>query len=180
MLYNIFYKKSFPYMNIIKHLLVMTSFCLILNSCGSSDETSFSGTWNGSFTELNSECPFTLNQNLGVLFPMTISDDGQNNFTVRAANGDIATGGQGIGEVISFTARANNFGNFGSTAPYNCTTEPEPYIVSYLGLDDTTADVAVSISFTNCTVDGGSTISCSAYYSGTAVLEGRAPRAQLK
>ena len=128
----------------------------------------FSGTWDGSFTSLDNSCPFTVNPNPGNLFPMNVSVASNGVYTVLAANGDTATGGQGEGETISFTATSQQFGNVGSTAPYVCATAPN--YVGYLEQGDNQAIVNVYTIFTNCTQPGNSnTIStCTALYSGNA------------
>ncbi len=139
----------------------------ICGGCGG-DAVDFTGTWDGSITKLDNDCPFTVNQNLGTIFPMQITEDSAGVFTVAAANGDVAVGGQGPGESISFTAKSNSFGSYGSSAPYVCTVSP--YTVGYLTQEDNTARVHISVTFSNCAVSGqsASVSSCGITYSGDA------------
>lgn len=154
-------------MNKPAKLLSIFLLSLVLAACGSSDEPNFSGTWDGSFTRFDNSCPFPVNSNLGSVFPMVVNEDAAGVVTVLAANGDLATGGQGVGETISFTANSSSFGSFGTTAPYVCTASP--YTLGYVEQGDNKADVTTYVTFTNCTVAGGSsTTSCSVLYSGSA------------
>jgi hypothetical protein len=141
---------------------------LTLSACGDSEPFDFTGTWDGSFNELDNTCPFAVNQSLGTLFPMNVSKDANQVFTVTASNGDSATGSQGEGESISFSAKGAQFGNVGSTAPYTCTVSP--YLVSYLEQGENLARTTVLVTFRDCTEPGNSRTlaSCSALYSGTA------------
>lgn len=146
---------------------VLIVFVVVLNGCGS-DSIDFNGTWEGSLTRLDNRCPFTVNQNLGAIFPMQVNEDAAGVITVTAANGDIATGGQGLGETISFEAKGNSFGSYGSSAPYSCTVSP--FTVGYLTQGDNSASVNIFVTFKNCTVPGqtATVSSCSITYSGDA------------
>ena len=135
--------------------------------CGGSSAPDFAGTWDGSFTSLQNDCPFSVAQDINPLFPQVVSID-QDVFTVEAVDGSIATGGQGYGETISFLANADTFGNYGSIAPYTC--ESSSSAIGYLAIGDNNADVTLTISFTNCTEAGSSAaaISCAVIYFGEA------------
>lgn len=148
--------------------LVFILSLLVCSGCGG-DAVDFNGTWDGDLTQLENECPFAVNQSLGPIFPMLVNEDSAGVFTITAANGDVATGGQGEGESISFSTKADSFGSYGSTAPYVCTTIT-PYNVGYLTQGDNAARVHIFVTFSDCTVSGQtSTVSsCSITYSGDA------------
>ncbi len=141
---------------------------VFLVSCGSSSTPDFSGTWDGTLADLDNNCPFLAAPNLNNLFPMTVSEDASGVITVSAANGDVAVGGHGDGETISFTATAAQFGNYGTTFPYRCETSLSK--VGFLDQDDNLANVSVTIVFNNCVlVDGSDTEeSCALIYRGQA------------
>ncbi len=133
--------------------------------CGS-DAPTFAGTWDGSFTTIQNDCPFSTAapQEINPLFPQVVTIDSSDVFTVVAIDGSVATGGQGDGETISFLANAATFGDYGSTAPYSC--ESSSAAVGYLGIGDDKAEVTLTYTFTNCT-EAGSTnaaISCGVIY----------------
>lgn len=148
--------------------LLLSVFALTLVACGGGGgNTAFPGVWSGSFTSLVNNCPFSLASDLNSLFPMTINEEADGTITVQAADGSLATGGQGEGEKISFTAQAAVFGNYGSILPYTCTSFSR---VGYLGVGDTEAKVSVVVLFNNCTTPSttSSPISCHATYTGEA------------
>lgn len=120
--------------------------CLVICGCGS-DSSSFSGTWDATFTNLDNDCPFTVVDNLDPLFPMTVTEDENGVFTVVAANGDVAVGGQGEGESISFSATSGRFGDFGSILPFACSSLST---IGFLANGDDEAKISLVISFTAC------------------------------
>lgn len=135
--------------------------------CGS-DAPTFAGTWDGSFTSLQNDCPFSVAKDINPLFPQVVSIDDKHVFTVEAVDGSVATGGQGYGESISFLANSSKFGNYGSIAPYSCQSSSSA--IGYLGIGDDQAKVTLTISFTNCTKAGSSAaaVSCAVIYFGEA------------
>lgn len=151
----------------MKRGLVFTLMILTLLGCGGGS-SSFSGTWTGSFTSLQNDCPFTVNSDVNPLFPMVVSVDANDVYTVVAVDGSVATGGQGEGENISFLANAPVFGNYGSTSPYTCTSSESE--VGYLAIGDTRADVTLTIYFNSCTTPDtvDDPISCAVIYFGDA------------
>ena len=155
----------------MKKYLVPLSFALTLLGCGGGDSPDFAGVWNGSYTSLQNDCPFAVRSTVDPLFPMTVSIDQNNVFTVVAVDGSVATGGQGEGEDISFLAQAPVFGNYGSIAPYTC--ESVLAQVGYLSVGDSQARVTMTYQFTNCTApgteyDSDSPVSCGVVYFGDA------------
>jgi hypothetical protein len=149
-----------------RHLPLLATICALV-SCGGT-ATSFGGVWGGSFTAFTNDCPFPAKSNINPLFPLTVSIDENDVYTVRAVDGSVATGGQGSGETISFLTQAPTFGNFGSIAPYTCETA-----ISYIGFIEKGTDkatVTLQYKFTNCQVDGSSdtTDVCSAVYTAEA------------
>lgn len=140
-----------------------------LSSCGGESAPSFTGTWSGSFTTLSNGCPFTVAQDINPLFPMTVSVDDADTFTVVAVNGDTAVGTQGDGETVSFLASSAQFGRYGAITPYSCKK-----VVSELGYLSVGADkarVILTIQFTECTTTADTqkrATSCAATYFGDA------------
>jgi hypothetical protein len=154
----------------IKHL-VLLSLPFAFLGCGS-DAITFAGEWSGSFTRLKNGCPFTIVGDINPLFPMSISVDDSDTFTVVAVNGDKATGQQGRGETISFVARGPKFGIYGSTAPYTCASIIAE--VGYLAVGDDQAQVTVTHYFNDCTNPASpkSQVTCAATYYGDAQRAG--------
>jgi hypothetical protein len=155
-------------MAIQKYLLQLSLICG-LASCGGGDTPTFQGVWSGSFSKLSNSCPFSVAGDINPLFPMTVTVDDNDVFTVVAVTGETAVGGQGQGESGSFLARSAKFGNYGSIAPYRC--ENIKSEVGYLSMGDDKADVTVTITFTNCTSPGAgdNQTTCGATYFGDAV-----------
>ncbi len=153
----------------MRHPFLLLTLLVALFGCGDSAVTSFEGDWNGSFTSLQNDCPFSVASDINPLFPMNVSIDASDVYTVVAINGSIATGGQGQGEKISFLAQSDDFGNYGSIAPYSCQSTQSD--VGYLSNGTNNAQVTVTIYFNSCstpeTVD--SPISCGVIYFGDAV-----------
>jgi len=104
-----------------------------------------------------------LRENLNSLFPMTVSEDANGIFTVDGAEGSRATGQQGDGEEISFTASAPFFGDVGPILPFVCDATST---VSFLTTGSSESKIAVVVSFTNCTnlTETDSVDDCSATY----------------
>ena len=150
-----------------KSLLIFTFVCSLFG-CGSEDTVSFDGVWEGSYTSNQNNCPFSVKSDINPLFPMTVSTDVNDVFTVVAVDGSTATGGQGSGEVISFIASAPTFGNYGSIVPYSCASTLST--VGYLDAGTDKARVTLLIQFTDCNTPGSSEdpISCSVIYYGDA------------
>ena len=149
-----------------RSLLLLLS--LGLTSCGGGSSTpSFPGVWTGSFDSRSTDCPFAAVSNPNNLFPMTINEEAAGALSVRAADGSLALGGQGPGEVISFSAQAASFGDFGSTRPYVCNSTAS---VGYVGSGDNEATVSVVYLFDTCTLPGSSddTFDCFVTYLGQA------------
>lgn len=148
-------------------LLALLVICPLFG-CGGSSAPDFEGVWNGSFTTLLNHCPFPVASDINPLFPMTVSVDENDNYTVVAVDGSIATGGQGQGETISFLAKADHFGNYGSIAPYTCTSSRSE--VGYLTEGDNKAKVTLTVYFTGCTTPSSSKkpLNCDAIYYGEA------------
>jgi hypothetical protein len=151
----------------------LTTLCLALSlfGCGGGDSPDFSGVWNGSYTSLQNDCPFGLRSDINPLFPMTVSVDQNSVFTVVNVRGEVATGGQGEGEDISFLAEAPVFGDYGSIAPYTC--ESVLAGVGFLTAGASQAQVTMTYQFTNCTApgteyDSDNPVSCGAVYFGDA------------
>jgi len=145
--------------------LVFLALCLGLLSCSGGSSPSFSGVWGGTLATLDNSCPFPLADNLNALFPMVVSEPTGGTFNVVAADGSVARGTQGEGEDISFTAYAPVFGDYGSIAPYTCGSSSR---LSFLSLGDDQVDVAVVLSFSNCSRPSEPTrvFNCFATYSG--------------
>jgi len=144
---------------------------LALAGCGS-DAPSFAGVWNGSFTYLDNDCPFSVVSDINPLFPMTVTVNENDVFKVVTVDGNAATGGQGDGETISFLATFEKFDRYGPINPYSCeSTETQ---VGYLTQGDTKADVTLTVYFNNCNTPGSTDqpISCAAIYYGEADLVG--------
>lgn len=152
----------------MKKICSIIFFCAALVGCGGSAAPTFDGVWNGSFTSLQNDCPFSVAQNINPLFPMTVSVDENDVFTVVAVDGSTATGGQGPGETISFLAQSPKFGNYGSIAPYTCASILSG--VGYLTQGDNQAKVTVTITFTDCNTPGSTSnaVTCGAIYYGDA------------
>lgn len=155
----------------------MTKYCfllslpLVLIGCGS-DAITFVGEWSGSFTRFKNGCPFTEVRDINPLFPMSISVDESDTFTVEAVNGEKATGKQGRGESISFIARGPSFGSYGATAPYTCASVISE--VGYLSVGDDQALVTVTHYFNECTNPSSpkSQVTCATTYYGDAQRAG--------
>ena len=122
---------------IMKQKLILITLVCSLFGCGSQDTVSFDGVWEGSYTSNQNNCPFSVRSDINPLFPMTVSTDVNDVFTVVAVDGSTAIGGQGSGEVISFIASAPTFGSYGSIAPYSCAST-----LSTVGFLDAGADKA--------------------------------------
>jgi hypothetical protein len=153
----------------MKKFAVICGLCCSLIACGGGSDPDFSGTWNGSYTSLVNKCPFSVASDINPLFPMTVSIDGSNVFTVTAFDGSVAVGGQGQGEVISFLATASKFGNYGSISPYTCTSSLST--VGYLDAGDNKANVTLTVQFTGCVKPGDAQkkqFNCGAIYYGDA------------
>lgn len=149
-----------------KHALVIL-FAGCFLGCGDSS-SDFAGTWNGSFTSFKNACPFSVDSDINPLFPMNISIDTHDVFTVVAVDGSTATGGQGPGETISFLAQAPVFGNWGSIAPYSCSSTLSQ--VGYLENGSDKAQVTLTINFNSCNTPGStdSAVTCAVTYYGDA------------
>jgi hypothetical protein len=148
--------------------LLLLSLLILPSGCGGDAAPSFDGVWDGSYSTLTNSCPFTVAQDINPLFPMTVSVDGNDVFTVVAVNGDTAVGGQGQGESISFLAQSSEFGEYGSIAPYTCQS-----IVSEVGLlsiGEDKAKATLTIKFTDCSSSASDTslTTCGATYFGDA------------
>jgi len=138
-----------------------------LSGCGD-NSSDFAGTWNGSFTSFKNACPFSVDSDINPLFPMTISIDTQDVFTVVAVDGSSAKGGQGNGETISFLAQAPVFGNWGPIAPYSCSSTNSE--VGYLQSGSDKARVTLTINFNSCNTPDSpqEAVNCAATYYGDA------------
>jgi hypothetical protein len=149
------------------HLLLFILACSFFG-CGGENTASFDGVWNGSYTSNQNNCPFSVKADINPLFPMTVTTDVNDVFTVVAVDGSIATGGQGAGEIISFIASAPTFGNYGSIAPYSCASTLST--VGFLDAGTDKARVTLLVQFTDCYTPGSSEdpISCSVTYYGDA------------
>lgn len=154
--------------NYFVFLLVASISAANFCGCGGRDAPDFDGVWSGSYTSLANGCPFAVAEDINPLFPMTVSTDSDGVFTVVAVDGSTATGGQGIGEVISFIATAPQFGNYGSIAPYNCSSTLST--VGFLDAGSDKARVTLSVSFTDCNTPGSTEdpITCGVTYYGDA------------
>ena len=155
----------------MKNYALTLVLCLSLLGCGGGEDPDFSGTWNGSYTSLTNDCPFSVTSASGInpLFPMTVTIDANNVFTVTAVDGSVAVGGQGQGESISFLANSVSFGNYGSIAPYTC--ESILSTVGYLDEGQDKAKVTLTIQFTNCATSSdpdADQTTCAAIYYGNA------------
>jgi hypothetical protein len=154
-------------MRLIKHLFSLLLLSLAIG-CGGEAAPSFSGTWDGSFTRLNNACPFSVNQDINPLFPMTISVSDSDVFTVVAVNGDSAVGGQGQGESISFLASSPKFGNYGNTGSYTCQEIVSE--IGFLSIGTDKANATLTIKFNDCSSSSDSkSVTCGATYFGDAV-----------
>lgn len=155
----------------MKKYQLFVIFVIALVGCGgsSNEKPDFAGVWTGSYstTSIQNGCPFTVNNDINAVFPMTVSIDANNVFTVVGGEGSVAVGGQGEGEVISFIASAPTFGNFGTTAPYTCATALAT--VGYLDAGTDKARVTMTYEFTDCAQAGSDDlISCGVIYYGEA------------
>jgi hypothetical protein len=141
---------------------------LSIAGCGGSAAPSFSGTWSGAFTKLDNTCPFPVAKDINPLFPMTVSVDDNDVYTVVAVTGETAIGGQGVGESISFLAKSSHFGNYGSIAPYTCASISSE--IGFLSTGDNSATASLVVKFTDCTKPDSPTkkTSCGATYFGEA------------
>jgi len=154
----------------MKNYALMLGLCFSLIACGGGEDPDFAGTWTGSYTSLNNNCPFSVDSDINPLFPMTVTVDANNVFTVRAVDGSVAVGGQGQGESISFLATSPVFGNYGSISPYVCASSLST--VGYLDVGDNKADVTLTVEFSDCVAPGDSDdddFDCAAIYYGNAV-----------
>lgn len=136
----------------MKKFAVICGLCCSLLACGGGSDPDFAGTWNGSYTSLVNNCPFSVASDINPLFPMTVSIDPSKVFTVTAIDGSVAVGGQGDGEVISFLATASVFGKYGPIAPYTCASSLST--VGYLDAGDDKANVTLTVQFTDCVAPG--------------------------
>jgi hypothetical protein len=154
----------------MKKYLSILILSLNLVACGGGSSPTFAGVWSGSYatTNVQNDCPFSVNTDVNPLFPMTVSVDANDVFTVVAVDGSVATGGQGQGEDISFLAQAPVFGNYGSIAPYTC--ESVLSGVGYLAIGGDQAKVTLTITFTNCTTSSTTDkpVTCGVIYRGDA------------
>jgi hypothetical protein len=140
-----------------------------LSSCGGDSAPSFAGTWSGSFSTLSNGCPFTVAQDINPLFPMAVTVDDADTFTVVAVNGDTAVGKQGDGETVSFLASSAQFGRYGAITPYSCKKVVSE--LGYLSVGTDKARVILTIQFTECTTTADPekrASSCAATYFGDA------------
>ena len=145
--------------------LVLLILASILVSCGSSSPT-FTAVWSGTFEDLDDNCPFALNANVDALFPLTVNEAADGTFTIIAADGTTAVGGQGDGEEISFSANAPYFGDYGSILPYVCTATAR---VAFLSVGETKSEIAIVQMFNDCVVPTSTQVTdCFAtyYYTG--------------
>ena len=154
----------------MKKYISILSLAFALLGCGGGDSPDFAGVWNGSFTSLQNDCVFALRSDINPLFPMTVSVDNEV-FTVVNVAGEVATGGQGQGEDISFLAQAPVFGDYGSIAPYTC--EKVVAGIGFLSVGATQAQVTMTYQFSKCTApgtkyDSKNPLSCGAVYFGDA------------
>jgi hypothetical protein len=142
----------------MKKYLIALILCVNLGACGGGNSPSFAGVWSGSYstTNVQNDCPFSVNTDVNPLFPMTVSIDANDVFTVVAVDGSVATGGQGEGEDISFLAQ------------YTC--ESVVSGVGYLAIGDDQAKVTLTVTFTNCTSPSTTDdlVTCAASYFGDA------------
>jgi hypothetical protein len=154
-----------------RHLFTST-LCLTataLSSCGGESAPSFAGTWSGSFTTRSNGCPFSVAEDINPLFPMTVTVDEADIFTVVAVNGDTAAGKQGDGETVSFLASSAQFGRYGSITPYSCKKVVSE--LGYLSVGTDLARVILTVQFTECTTSADPqkrATSCAATYFGEA------------
>ncbi len=149
-----------------RYLLIFVTICA-LTSCGGT-ETYFGGTWTGSFTPLTNNCPFQLKTEINPLFPLTVSIDENDIYTVEAFDGSVATGGQGSGETNSFLTQAPRFGDYGSLGSFTC--EKSTASVGFIEKGSDKATVTLQYKFTNCKSAGSdrTTRVCSTVYSAEA------------
>lgn len=154
----------------MKIYALILSLCYLLIGCGGSGgDPDFAGTWTGSYTSLNNNCPFPVAADINPLFPMTVTIDSSNVYTVTAVDGSVAVGGQGQGESISFLANAAVFGNYGSIAPYVCASSLST--VGYLDAGENSAKVTLTVEFSDCVAPGDSEddeFDCAVIYYGNA------------
>jgi hypothetical protein len=154
----------------MKKYLFALIICVNLVACGGGSSPTFAGVWSGSYstTNVQNDCPFSVATDVNPLFPMTVSVDANDVFTVVAVDGSVAIGGQGQGEDISFLAQSSKFGNYGSIAPYTC--ESVVSGVGYLAIGDDQAKVTLTVTFTNCTSPSTTDdpVTCAAIYFGDA------------
>ena len=141
---------------------------LILAGCGGGDPPYFPGEWQGTFSDISNQCPFSVREEMNELYPMTISEAGDGTLTVVANDGSIAVGRRGDGESISFSAESAVFGDYGEIAPYLCTSSAR---IGYLGAGDDQARVSLVILFLGCSdpVEPDESFDCAVTYSGDAV-----------
>lgn len=155
----------------MRNLFVIFSLALGVAGCGG-DAPTFAGVWDGSFTTLDNGCPFSVISDINPLFPMTVTVDENDVFKVVTVDGNVATGGQGDGETISFLATFQKFDRYGSISPYTCdSTETQ---VGYLTQGSSKAEVTITSYFNNCNTPDSTSeaISCAAIYYGMADLVG--------
>lgn len=153
----------------MKKIALICGVCCVVLGCGGGSQPDFAGTWSGSYTSLTNNCPFSVASDINPLFPMNVSIDADNVYTVTAVDGSVAVGGQGQGEVISFLASASVFGNYGSIAPYTCGSSLST--VGYLDAGSDKADVTLTVHFSNCVAPGDppdKTFECGVIYYGEA------------
>jgi hypothetical protein len=151
----------------MKRLIAILAVTWTFTGCGGT-ETYFGGTWSGSFAPLTNNCPFQLKSDINPLFPITVSIDENDNYTVIAIDGSIANGGQGSGETNSFLAKASRFGDYGTSSPFDC--ESSTASVGFIEKGANNATVTLQYKFTNCRSAGTSkaTKVCSTVYSAEA------------
>lgn len=157
----------------MRHFGFIAIVSVLLTACGGDAAPNFAGEWSGSFTRSTNACPFSVNEDVNPLFPMSVSVDVNDVFTVRAVTGETATGGQGQGESISFLASSPKFGNYGSTGQYTCQKILSE--IGFLSVGEDKAKVDLVIKFTDCaTADAPTKItSCGVTYFGDGVRVGK-------
>ena len=157
----------------MRHLGFIAIVSALLTACGGDAAPNFAGEWSGSFTRLTNACPFSVNQDVNPLFPMSVSVEDNDVFTVRAVTGETAIGGQGQGESISFLASSPNFGNYGSITPYTCKTIVSE--IGFLSIGEDKAKVDLTIKFNDCATAAAPTkiTSCGVTYFADGVRVGK-------
>jgi hypothetical protein len=152
-------------LEMLRKVIAIITVSFALASCGGNSDPSFPGTWDGNLSLTRNTCPFTPISDLNPVFPVSVVDDTNGNFTVTSADGHIA---QGTIEANILVANAPVFGDFGTTGDYTCQSSA---VFQLMNVSGNAADTEDSITFINCATAAAPTVitNCEVDYTGSAV-----------